>query len=71
MMQLNHNKVDCDHSSCPEAINLAAIDIEHMRKVLAANGWWMDSSGDVVHDEISGADFVAYKTYCPAHRNSQ
>jgi hypothetical protein len=56
---------------CPETISFAAYDIDHMRKMLAAHRWWMDERGDITHDEISGADFVGYKTLCPVHREAR
>lgn len=66
--KMDHHRVSCDEPGCPEAINLAAIDTSHMRKVLEVNKWWMAETGDIVHDEISGADFIGYATYCPVHK---
>ena len=65
--KMDYNRVTCDHTGCPEAINLAALDTAHMRKILHVNKWWMDERGDIVHDEISGNDFIGYKTLCPVH----
>jgi hypothetical protein len=69
--KMDYHRVFCDEPDCPEVINLAAMDTDHMRKTLHANHWWMSESGDIVRDEISGNDFVGYKTLCPAHRESR
>lgn len=71
VQKMDYNRVSCDEPGCPTQINIAILHTEHMRETLHANQWWMDTSGEIVHDALSGQDFIGYKTLCPKHRENR